>query len=163
MLSGRERGHYNLMAMSDWLSPEQIATVVGISAHAVRERLRRDADELIASGLARRVGAGVDGGRPRWQVSLRLVQQWVATPADGEAELSRLRDQLEYAQRESKVFEMEVERGRAALQIETLKAQLEARDAEIAELKRRVEVLAGAVSALAEPTPRLVEAPASAE
>ena len=131
--------------MSDWLSPEQAATVVGISAHAVRERLRRNADDLISSGLARRIDAGDDGGRPRWQISLRLLKQWVADPAEGDAEL---RQQLEFSQRETKVFEMEVERGRAEREIESLRSQLEARDAEIGELRRRVEVLAGAVSAL---------------
>ena len=131
---------------------------MGISAHAVRERLRRNADALISSGLARRADAGDDGGRPRWQISLRLVQQWVASPAEDDAEL---REQLEIAQREVKVFEMEVERGRAERTIESLRSQLEARDAEIAELKRRVEVLAGAVSALAEPVP--ARAPTSAE
>ena len=153
------RGHYAPATMSDWLSPEQVATVVGISAHAVRERLRRNADDLISSGLASRADAGYDGGRPRWQISLRLVQQWVATPAEGEAEL---REQLELAQREVKVFEMEVEKGRAERTIESLRSQLEARDTEIAELRRRVEVLAGAVSALAEPSPAIRE-PRSAE
>ena len=153
------RGHYAPATMSDWLSPEQAATVVGISAHAVRERLRRNAEDLISSGLASRADAGYDGGRPRWQISLRLVQQWVAAPAEGDAEL---REQLELAQREVKVFEMEVEKGRAERTIESLRSQLEARDTEIAELRRRVEVLAGAVSALAEPSPA-ARAPTSAE
>lgn len=151
--------------MSDWLSPEQAATVLGISAHAVRERLRRQEDHFISSGLARRVDAGYDGGRPRWQLSRRLVQQYlgVADPAEGEADLVELRTQLEFAQREAKVFEMEVERGRAEREIESLRAQIEARDVEIAELKRRVEVLAGAVAALAEPVSKPAQAPASVE
>ena len=155
------QGHYAPATMSDWLSPEQAATVVGISAHAVRERLRRNADDLISSGLASRADAGYDGGRPRWQISLRLVQQWVGAPVDVDAEAD-LREQLEFAQREAKVFEMEVEKGRAERTIESLRSQLEARDTEIAELRRRVEVLAGAVSALAEPAPA-ARAPASAE
>ena len=145
--------------MSDWLSPEETATLVGISAHAVRERLRRNADDLISSGLARRVDAGDDGGRPRWQISRRLAQQWVAAPVGADA---GLREQLEFAQREAKVFEMEVEKGRAERTIESLRSQLEARDTEIAELRRRVAVLAGAVSALAEPAPA-ARVPASAE
>ena len=133
---------------------------MGVTPHAVRERLRRNADDLISSELARRVDAGDDGGRPRWQISLDLVKEWVADRVDPDADL---REQLELAQRETKVFELEVERSRARSEIESLRAQLAARDAEIAELKRRVAVLAGAVSALAEPTPDPATAPVSGE
>ncbi|MYA40484.1 MAG: hypothetical protein F4Z31_01645 [Gemmatimonadetes bacterium] len=147
--------------MSDWLSPEQAATVLGITPHAVRERLRRDSDNLISSGLARKVDAGDDGGRSRWQISLDLLKEWFpADPGDPDADL---REQLEYTQREAKVFEMEVERIRAQSEIESLQAQLAARDGEIAELKRRIEVLAGAVTALAEPAPVPAKTPASVE
>ena len=133
---------------------------MGVTPHAVRERLRRNADDLISLELARRVDAGDDGGRPRWQISLDLVKEWVADRVDPDADL---REQLELAQRETKVFELEVERSRARSEIESLRAQLAARDAEIAELKRRVAVLAGAVSALAEPTPDPATAPVSGE
>ena len=146
--------------MSDWLSPEQAASVVGVSAHAIRERLRRNAEEVISSGLARRVDAGDDGGRPRWQISLALIKEWVGAPVEPDA---GLREELEFAQREAKVFELEVERSRAKSEIEALQVQLEARDAEIAELKRRVEILSGAVSALAEPAAAATRAPVSAE
>lgn len=136
--------------MSDWLSPEQAATVVRITPHAVRERLRRSADDLISQGLARRVDAGDDGGRPRWQISLDLLREWVAAPVEPDTDL---REELDLAQREAKVFEMEVERSRARSEIESLRMQLEVRDATIVELERRVEVLAAAVTALAEPIP----------
>ena len=133
---------------------------MGVTPHAVRERLRRNADDLISSGLVRRVDAGDDGGRPRWQISLDLLKEWVADPVDPDADL---REQLEFTQREAKVFEMEVEKSRTRSEIEVLRVQLEARDAEIAELKRRIEVLAGAVSALAEPAVSPAKASASAE
>lgn len=133
---------------------------MGVTPHAVRERLRRNAEDFISSGLARRVDAGDDGGRPRWQISLDLLKEWVADPVDPDA---GLREQLELSQREAKVFEMEVEKSRAQGEIGVLRVQLEAREAEIADLKRRIEVLAGAVSALAEPAVSPAKASALAE
>ena len=120
---------------NDWVSTAEAAQELGVSAAAVRKRLRSCGEDLVEAGLARRAAAGDDGGHDRWEVDPSAVRAWAAerdeTPApDAAAEGGRRAEELEMARREVAVLEVELERRQGEVLRERI-ARLEAENARL--------------------------------
>ena len=129
-----------------WVTPAQAAAVTGLTDHGIRYRLRSGAAGLRAAGLARRVPAGYDGGRERWEISTRLVQQWMEPEPAAGRDLRQ--EELDLARSDMKAFELElvrvtgtVEATQLRAERDALAAQIKQRDQEIADLRHRLETL----------------------
>lgn len=118
------------------MTTAEAAQELGVSAAAVRKRLRSVGEDLVAAGLARRSAAGDDGGHDRWEIDRSVLRSWVAVrdePAapddsgggdvDGGLE-------LEMARREVAVLNVELERRQG----EVLRARIAGLEAENARL-----------------------------
>ena len=96
-----------------WVGSGAAASALGLSPAAVRGRLRSRAEQLEAQGLARRVPAGSQGGHPRWEISRRLLRDWLVQRSDQRAMRDLQQDDIDFARREVAALQVEVERMRA--------------------------------------------------
>jgi len=120
----------------DWVGTAEAARRLGVSAAAVRKRLRASGGDLVEAGLARRSASGDDGGPDRWEVRGSVVRAWEAErdepPAPGDAGGGDVDSalELEMARREVAVLNVELERRQG----EVLRARIAALEAENARL-----------------------------
>lgn len=116
----------------EWVGSAVAASALGLSAAAVRGRIRPQAEQLIAQGLVRKVPAGSQGGHPRWEISRRLLSDWLAKQSGQRATRDLEQDDIDFARREAAALQAEVERMRA--ENESLRAKND-------ELRSRFEAL----------------------
>ena len=141
---------------TDWMETGEAAELLGVTPAAIRKRIVRDAESLLATGDVQKIDAPEDdGGHRRWQIRRSLAESWRAHDKPPKSakrdEVWRLREELELSRVESTHHEIALEHATDKFhrqQIATLESEIRSLRSQLAAAHVQVETLGSTVAAL---------------